>query len=219
MREHLKEKSLIPRKNHSNIRRVKFRHASKRKTQIKVYIKSNKSEENHMTFQEKVIRLRKMKGLTQDEFASAVGVSRQAVYKWESGKSYPEAAKLVEIKILFNISIDDLLDDSYEVALPEKKKRKRLTKEEKAIVEAEVLGVPAVKEAVPAATAEKVSEPAPKEEEVPVPAAVAAESSVAEEPVTEEIITPVVDEPKEEPAPEAKPEKKVGFFGRLFGRK
>ena len=51
-----------------------------------------------MTFKEKIVRLRKIKGLTQDEFASAVGVSRQAVYKWESGQSYPEVQKLIEIK-------------------------------------------------------------------------------------------------------------------------
>ena len=81
-----------------------------------------------MKFSEKIVRLRKIKGITQDEFANAVGVSRQAVYKWECGQSYPEASKLIEIKALFGISIDDLLDDSYEIALPEKKKRKRIAK-------------------------------------------------------------------------------------------
>ena len=50
-----------------------------------------------MTFKEKLIRLRKIHSLTQDEFACAVGVSRQAVYKWESGQSYPEVAKLLDI--------------------------------------------------------------------------------------------------------------------------
>ena len=78
-----------------------------------------------MTFKEKIVRLRKNRGLTQDEFASAVGVSRQAVYKWESGQSYPEVAKLLEIKALFEISIDNLLDDTFEVEAPEKKKKKR----------------------------------------------------------------------------------------------
>ena len=73
-----------------------------------------------MKFNEKIVRLRKIKGITQDEFASAVGVSRQAVYKWECGQSYPEVAKLLEIKLLFGISIDDLLDENYEIALPEK---------------------------------------------------------------------------------------------------
>ena len=92
-----------------------------------------------MTFKEKLVKLRKMKGLTQDEFASAVGVSRQAVYKWESGQSYPEVAKLIEIKMLLGISIDDLLDESYEVIVPEKKKRRRLSKQAQAEIEQEVL--------------------------------------------------------------------------------
>ena len=78
-----------------------------------------------MTFAEKLVRLRKIKKITQDELACAVGVSRQAVYKWESAQSYPEVAKLLEIKLLFNISIDDLLDDSFDIPLPEKKRKKR----------------------------------------------------------------------------------------------
>ena len=86
-----------------------------------------------MKFKEKIVKLRKLKGLTQDEFASAVGVSRQAVYKWECGQSYPEVAKLLEIKMLFGISIDDLLDESYEVIVPEKKKRKRKPKPRKSL--------------------------------------------------------------------------------------
>ena len=89
-----------------------------------------------MTFKEKLIRLRKIHSLTQDEFACAVGVSRQAVYKWESGQSYPEVAKLIEIKLLFGISIDDLLDDNFDIPLPKKKRKKRMTKEEKARIEA-----------------------------------------------------------------------------------
>ena len=158
-----------------------------------------------MTFKEKLVRLRKIKGLTQDEFASAVGVSRQAVYKWESGQSYPEVAKLLEIKLLFNISIDDLLDENYIVELPEKKKKKRAPKAEKVEVEAESVKeeAPVVEEPV-SATEEKaegeVSEPAPAEEAV----APAEEASAAPEAVAEE-------EPTEK--------KKVGFFGRIFGRK
>ena len=66
-----------------------------------------------MKFNEKIVALRKIKGITQDELASAVGVSRQAVYKWESGQSYPEVQKLIEMKLLFDISIDNLLDESF----------------------------------------------------------------------------------------------------------
>ena len=99
-----------------------------------------------MTFKEKLVRLRKIKGLTQDEFASAVGVSRQAVYKWESGQSYPEVAKLLEIKLLFNISIDDLLDENYVVELPEKKRKKREPKVEKVEEASETIAEPKVTE-------------------------------------------------------------------------
>lgn len=180
-----------------------------------------------MTFKEKIVKLRKMKGLTQDEFASAVGVSRQAVYKWESGQSYPEAAKLLEIKLLFNVSIDDLLDDSYEVIVPEKKKRKRLTKEEKAEIEKKVEEGVSVTETV-------AREEAPEKEEEPVtvsaPTVVTAaaeetaEAPKAEEKAAEETAATAVQESAKEetePAkqPEKQPEKKVGFFGRLFGRK
>ena len=84
-----------------------------------------------MTFKEKLVILRKSKGLTQDEFASFVGVSRQAVYKWECGQSYPEVPKLLEMKLLFNITIDELLDDSIDIPVPEKKKRKRISRKQR----------------------------------------------------------------------------------------
>ena len=115
-----------------------------------------------MTFKEKLVILRKSKGLTQDDFASAVGVSRQAVYKWESGQSYPEVPKLLEMKLLFTISIDELLDDNYDLPMPEKKKRKRTPKADAPKVEAK----PAPK-AAPAPKAEPA--PAPKVEAKPEP--------------------------------------------------
>ena len=165
-----------------------------------------------MKFNEKIVRLRKIKGITQDEFANAVGVSRQAVYKWESGQSYPEVAKLLEIKLLFNISIDDLLDDNFDIAMPEKKKKKRLPKAEVKKIEAEVK--------------REIEAPAPVEEPVEVIEEV--EAPVAET-VTAEVAPDVEVEPeaaKEEIAPaadeaegEVADEKKRGFFGRLFGRK
>ncbi len=79
-----------------------------------------------MKYNEKIVALRKANGFTQEAFAKAVGVTRQAVYKWEVGDSYPEAEKLIAIKMLFGISIDDLLDDNYEVVVERvKKPRKR----------------------------------------------------------------------------------------------
>ena len=147
-----------------------------------------------MTFSEKLVKLRKLKGLTQDEFASAIGVSRQAVYKWECGQSYPEVPKLIEMKKLFGISLDDLLDENYEVILPEKPKRKR----------------------TPKAPVEKTTETAPVVEAAPVVEETPAvdETPVAEETVVEEAVTeaPAKAETTEEP-------KKKGFFARLFGLK
>ena len=158
-----------------------------------------------MTFKEKLIILRKIKGLTQDEFAKAVGVSRQAVYKWESGQSYPEVSKLLEIKLLFGISIDDLLDDNYEIALPEKKKRKRAVKIEEKPEE--------VKEEK-AEQAEPT--PVPEEKDVPVTVPEAADEEKKEETKAQA----PVEKSEEIPATEEEdPKKKVGFFGRLFGRK
>lgn len=94
-----------------------------------------------MTFAEKIVRLRKIKKITQDELACAVGVSRQAVYKWESAQSYPEVAKLLEIKLLFNISIDDLLDDTFDIPLPEKKRKKRGPKPKAKVEDADYVEV------------------------------------------------------------------------------
>ena len=197
-----------------------------------------------MTFKEKLVKLRKLKGLTQDEFASAVGVSRQAVYKWESGQSYPEVPKLLEIKLLFGISIDDLLDESYEVVLPERKRRRRISEDAKRRIEAEVrreegaveaVSVEApVVEAAPAAEvtedvapiAEEPAVEAAVEEAVAVAAPVA--ESVAEESVAivsaetteaaEVESAPVEDEPAEV-AVESAPQKKKTLFARLFGKK
>ena len=165
-----------------------------------------------MKFNEKIVRLRKIRGITQDEFASAVGVSRQAVYKWESGQSYPEVAKLLEIKLLFNISIDDLLDDNFDIAMPEKKKKKRLPKAEVKKIEAEV------KREIEAPA--PVEEPVEVIEEVEAPVAETVTAEVApdvevEPEAAKEEITPAADEAQSEAADE----KKRGFFGRLFGRK
>ena len=141
-----------------------------------------------MTFKEKIVRLRKIKSLTQDEFASAVGVSRQAVYKWESGQSYPEVQKLIEIKMLFGISIDDLLDDTYEVEMPEKKRKKRAAnpkKEEVKVENAEQTPVP-VSEIPENSVPEEVKEEVTEEVAEDTAAEVTAEAT---EEATEEAVS------------------------------
>lgn len=174
-----------------------------------------------MKFNEKIVRLRKIKGITQDELASAVGVSRQAVYKWECGQSYPEVQKLLEIKALFGISIDDLLDESYEVAMPEKKRRKRISKANAERIEKEVESdVYGTKEEAPVVVE---VEAVPAEVEPAAPIVIEAER-IVEEVVANE---PAAEESREEekpvlentPAPETSENRRRGFFSRIFGRK
>ena len=62
-----------------------------------------------MEFHEKLQELRKGRGLTQEELAEALYVSRTAISKWESGRGYPSIDSLKEISNYFSISIDDLL--------------------------------------------------------------------------------------------------------------
>ena len=62
-----------------------------------------------MEFHEKLQELRKSRGLTQEELAEALFVSRTAISKWESGRGYPSIDSLKEISRYFSVSIDELL--------------------------------------------------------------------------------------------------------------
>ena len=62
-----------------------------------------------MEINEKIMVLRKRKGYSQEDLAHELDVSRQAVYKWESGESIPELDKIKKMSVLFDISFDDLL--------------------------------------------------------------------------------------------------------------
>ena len=62
-----------------------------------------------MEFHEKLAELRKSKGLTQEELAGALYVSRTAVSKWESGRGYPSIDSLKEISRYFSVTIDELI--------------------------------------------------------------------------------------------------------------
>lgn len=65
-----------------------------------------------MKFPEKLQQLRKEKALTQERLADLIGVSRQAVAKWEMGHSYPDMMNLVALSDLFRVSIDYLVKDN-----------------------------------------------------------------------------------------------------------
>jgi transcriptional regulator with XRE-family HTH domain len=59
-------------------------------------------------FNDNLIRLRKIKQMTQEDIAEAVGVSRQAVAKWERGETIPDIEKCRILAELFGVSLDDL---------------------------------------------------------------------------------------------------------------
>ena len=62
-----------------------------------------------MEFGEKLLELRNGKGMTQEELAEDLFVSRTAISKWESGRGYPSIDSLKEISKYFSVSIDELL--------------------------------------------------------------------------------------------------------------
>lgn len=68
-----------------------------------------------MTFSEKLLLLRKQKGLSQDQLAELLDVSRQSVSKWEAQQTLPEPNKLILISDLFGVSVDQLLRDDLDV--------------------------------------------------------------------------------------------------------
>lgn len=65
-----------------------------------------------MKLAEKIIRLRKQKGWSQEELAERLEVSRQSVSKWESGLSNPDLDKILSMSELFGVSTDELLKDT-----------------------------------------------------------------------------------------------------------
>lgn len=176
-----------------------------------------------MTLSQKIVILRKTKGITQDELARALDVSRQSVHKWESGQCFPEVPKIIKMKELFGISFDDLLDDGFDIPVPEKKKRRT---------------------PVPKASsddAESISEISKAEENAPdgkTDAPVLKNSALsADDELIEEIKLEVIDaarndaaqtgsEEKNAPAhpsdtekEKVQDEKRRGLFGKLFGRR
>lgn len=62
-----------------------------------------------MKVNEKLLKLRKEKGISQEELANVLGVSRQSISKWELGDTTPELSKVVEIAKFYKVSTDYLL--------------------------------------------------------------------------------------------------------------
>ena len=79
-----------------------------------------------MEFNEKLQKLRKNKGLTQEELAEALYVSRTAVSKWESGRGYPNIDSLKEISRFFSVTVDDLLSGEKLLFIAEKENKSNM---------------------------------------------------------------------------------------------
>jgi transcriptional regulator with XRE-family HTH domain len=80
-----------------------------------------------MEFHQKLQELRKQRGLTQEELAGFLFVSRTAISKWESGRGYPGIDSIKDISKFFSVSIDDLLssEEIINIADEDTKKKER----------------------------------------------------------------------------------------------
>ena len=79
-----------------------------------------------MEFYEKLQELRKSRGLTQEELAEELYVSRTAISKWESGRGYPSIDSLKEISKYFSVTIDDLLSGEKIITIAERENQSNI---------------------------------------------------------------------------------------------
>ncbi len=78
-----------------------------------------------MTIGEKISKFRTAAGISQEQLAEKIGVSRQSVSKWEVDQALPQIDKVLQLCDLFGVAADELLRDQIEVNCGEKEKRKR----------------------------------------------------------------------------------------------
>ena len=66
-----------------------------------------------MKLQDKIIKLRKEKGWSQEDLAERLDVSRQAISRWENGTALPDSSNVLQLSKLFHVTADYLLNDDY----------------------------------------------------------------------------------------------------------
>ncbi len=64
---------------------------------------------NEMSLGQQLKKFRELKSLSQEDIAQKIGVTRQAVYKWENDKSYPDIDNLILLSELYNVTLDELI--------------------------------------------------------------------------------------------------------------
>lgn len=67
-----------------------------------------------MELYEKILTLRKKQGMSQEDLAEKLNVSRQAISRWENGSAKPDADNILQLSKLFGVTTDYLLNDEYE---------------------------------------------------------------------------------------------------------
>lgn len=87
-----------------------------------------------MKLNEKIMKLRKERGLSQEELGEVINVSRQAISKWENGATKPDIDKIKELAQFFNVSFDYLLNDEIDDILPKENNVKQKKKSKIVIV-------------------------------------------------------------------------------------
>ena len=82
----------------------------------------------NMNLSDNLKKIRKEQNLSQEDLAESLGVSRQSVSKWESGQAYPEMDKVLQICKMFDVSIDDLLNQDIKKVQKEEKSKININK-------------------------------------------------------------------------------------------
>ena len=77
-------------------------------------------------FSENLKKIRKDNNLSQEQLADELGVSRQAISKWESGQAYPEMDKIISLCDKFHLNIDDLLHKDIKEVKGEDESKKKI---------------------------------------------------------------------------------------------
>lgn len=75
--------------------------------------------------QDKLLALRKRSGMSQQEVADTIGVTRQTISNWELGQGSPTLDKAAELARLYGVSLDDLASEEVEIVARERHERKR----------------------------------------------------------------------------------------------
>lgn len=79
---------------------------------------------NYMSIAERLYKLRKEKGLSQEDLANEIGVSRQTISKWETGESTPDFDKIIPLCNFYGITSDELLSGKQNIVEAQKENKK-----------------------------------------------------------------------------------------------